>query len=318
MASRVLPPRSLASAVPYDISPDGKAFRSSAAAHRIVCGAGAPIDNLTAFTAILIVRASATMNGRVLLAKQNTNVFTLGWSIRQAGASGALRFNWKRTATDLTYTTTDLVHGTGEYNVVIVTVDQGGTAGQLVAVDWAPWGRRLRSTAMTIATDGNGAFASDASTGLVIANTSASDNSAFCDYAFVGLWPKLTWAQRAAIVTDLLAHRSSSLGFWRPGHRGYAGRVLDESGNGHDGTQTSLTTNGARSSIRGLWLRPWMVEPVTKPAAAAQIVALSPAIAFGLSQAAATSLGGLNVPLAEATATGVGETVIVSAGGGTT
>lgn len=314
MPSRLALPRSIAQGLPFDISPDGKAFRSSAASHRIACGAGAPLDNLTAFTAILIVRASATMNGRVLLAKQDANVFTLGWSIRQAGASGALRFNWKRATTDLTYTTTDIVHGTTEFSVLIVTVDQAAAAGQLVAVEWAPWGRRLRPTTMQIATDGAGAYASDAATGLVIANTSASDNSAFSDYAFVGLWPKMMWAQRAAVVADLLAHRASSLGFWRPGHRGFAARVLDESGNGHDGTLTSLTTNGARSSIPGLWLRPWMVEPATKNPVVAQTVPLSPAIAFALAQNTAASLGGLSVPLAVAVAGGFAQDLTVVTG----
>lgn len=314
MPFRLALPRSIAQDVPFDISPDGKAFRSSGAAHRIVCGAGAPLDNLTAFTAILIVRAAATMNDRVLLAKQNANAFTLGWSIRQAGASGALRFNWKRATTNLTYTTTDLVHGTTAFSLLIVTADQAGTAGQLVAVEWAPWGRRLRSTTMTVATDGSGAFSSDAAAGLVIANTAANDNSAFCDYAFVGLWPKLTRAQRFEVAGHLLAHRSSSLGFWRPGHRGYAARVLDESGNGHDGTQTSLATNGARSSIPGLWLQPWMLEPVTMPPVSAQTVPLSAAIAFGLSQDTAASLGGLSIPLAAAVAGSTAQDMTVVTG----
>lgn len=302
MSYRILLPRSRAIVTPFDVSPDGKAFRSSAASHRIVCGAGAPLDNLTAFTAILIVRAGATMNDRVLLAKQDANAFTLGWSIRQAGASGALRLNWKRSTSNLTYTTTDLVHGTGEFSLVIVTADQTAAAGQLVAVEWAPWGRRLRPTAMTVATDGSGAFASDATTGLVIGNTSASDNSAFADYAFVGVWPKLTRAQRAEVALDLLAHRGSALGFWRPGHRGYAARVLDESGNGHDGTLTSLTTNGARSSIRGLWLRPWSVEPLATPPSSGQNVPLTAAVASGVSRDTTIALGGLTVPLTESTA----------------
>ncbi len=318
MSSRLSQIRARASAVPFDISPDGKAFRSSAATHRIVCGAGAPLDNLTAFTTILIVRATTLMNDRVLLAKQDANAFTLGWSVRQGGALGALRLNWKRATTNLTYTTTDLVLSTSEFSLLIVSVDQAGPAGQLVAVEWARWGRRLRSTAMTIATDGSGAFNADAATGLVIANTSANDNSAFADYAFVGLWPKLTRAQRAEVASDLPAYRASSLGFWRPGHRGYAGRVLDESGNGHDGTQTSVTTSGARSSIRGLWLRPWMIEPVARSPSGAQIVALSPAIAAGVAPSLAVALGGLAVPLNESIASSTARDIAVVVGGLTT
>ncbi len=318
MASRIHRPRPSADAVSFDISPDGKAFRSSAAAHRITCGAGAPLDNLTAFTAILVVRATAFMNDRVLLAKQNANAFTLGWSIRQAGASGALRLNWKRATTNLTYTTSDLVQSTSEFSLLIVTADQAGTAGQLVAVEWARWGRRLKSTAMTVATDGSGAFTSDTATGLVIGNTSANDNSAFCDYAFVGLWPTLTRAQRAEVAADLLAHRASSLGFWRPGHRGYAARVLDESGNGHDGTLTAVTTSGARSSIRGLWLRPWMTEPIGRLPSAPQTVALSPAIASGVAPDVAVSLGGVAVPLSEAIASSTARDIAVVQGGLTT
>ncbi|HEV8362560.1 MAG TPA: hypothetical protein VGQ52_03500 [Gemmatimonadaceae bacterium] len=314
MPSRIARVRPYAESTPFDISPDGKAFRSSAATHRIPCGAGAPLDNLTAFTAILIVRATATMNDRVLLGKQDANAFTVGWAIRQAGASGAMRLIWKRAATNLNYTTTDFVHGTSEFSVVIVTVDQAGPAGQLVAVEYAPWGRRLKSTAMTVATDGAGAFANDATAPVVIANTAANDNSAFADYAFVGLWPKLTRAQRAEVALDLLAHRGSSLGFWRPGHRGYAGRVLDESGNGHDGTQTSVATNGARSSIPGLWLRPWMIEAVSRAPSGPQTVALSPAIASGVAQALAVALGGMSVPLTEATAAGTAQDVTVVEG----
>lgn len=307
--------RARASAVPFDISPDGKAFRTSAATHRITCGAGAPLDNLTAFTAILIVRANTLMNDRVLVAKQDANAFTLGWSIRQGGALGAMRFNWKRAATNLTYTTTDLVHNTSEFSLVIVTVDQAGTAGQLVAVEWARWGKRLKSTAMTIATDGNGAFASDAATGLVIGNTSGNDNAAFADYAFVGLWPKLTRAERVDVVADLLAYRASSLGFWRPGHRGYAGRVLDESGNGHDGTQTSVATNGARSSIRGLWLRPWMIEPLARSPSGPQIISLTPAVATGVSPDLAVLLGGQAVALDVAVANSTARDLTVTQGG---
>jgi hypothetical protein len=252
---RALGPRSVVRAV--DQSMDGKAIRLTAQSHYIDFGSASALDNLTSLTVAMLWKCPSTPIASPMgqiVNKRNTGAGTNGWAVQVRG-TGELWIRWAG-STALDYITKEVVFRPGVWTWAVVSIDQAGAAGDRVQVYFRAHGGPIQLATFTNTVDGTG-FATDASETLRLGSAGDNSSGAAGDHGFMALFSKLTQSQIYELLDDALPFRAMAKVFVRPGQRGMA-RVVDESGNGNEGTITGGT---AVNGIRRLWAFPDVPTP---------------------------------------------------------
>lgn len=218
-------------------------FFRNANSNRVDCGSPAAFDDLTSLTIIVTARLAAIVTGQPFLGKRSGALFgnttQPGWGFIVGSATGQIRFTWTRATTNLTYTSGDnLAPSTNVWYHVAVTVDQGASAGSLIRIYAAPVGALLvEASSYSTATDGAGAYSSDAAQNLLIGNVGSLDSGLNGDIDRVALYTGALSLNQINAQLGRYLH-ANLLGHWRPG---WGDADADLSGNGNNGTVTGAT-----------------------------------------------------------------------------
>jgi hypothetical protein len=245
---------------------------------RVDFGSGSAVDNLTAMTIILLTRNyTAITSGRAIFSKGTT---TADWSLRTSGAN--LRFLWNRATTDLDYITSDTpapTNDTGRWRWIAVTVNQGGSAGSLVAVYHGRMGQPGQPPLLTTSTfgtnnDGSGAYDDDTGSTIRICCDQGSVNSAQADVAFCAMFGSvLAFQDIRKVMMNPMAYRRSALIMAFPGA---SGRTYVK-----NYALSTFTTNGSMTNalaVSGPQWAPWEPPPDEEPAAVAAAASGPPSL----------------------------------------
>lgn len=216
------------------------------------------IDGLTTWSAAVWFRirgGSSTLNliGKGAAASNNRRI-TIA-----VGSDRAVQVSADRATTDLAYFSPAGVIETNRAYGILVTMNTAGAAGQLVRVYLATPDRFLGAIPMATATDGTGAFNSDAAVNLVIGNNTTGALPVMGD--IYAAW--LSNVELSAAEAEMLLQMPRSV------PRGLLGRwdfdrtngvtVYDRSGNGRhatiSGSGMTLTTKSWSNARRPSWIQ---------------------------------------------------------------
>jgi hypothetical protein len=194
-------------------------------------------QSLDPFAYWLIVKPTTLTNARVLMLKgQVANNSRRALQI--SGTTGNLVVTVDRATTDTSYITNDTPFATlNVWYVVLVTFSS--TATPTTHIYTARLGNGFVESTYGTATDGSGALGSDAADPLIIGNNVASSGAFQGVMAFAAVFNAIpTRNNLQATNWRRISQLGSCVGAWRLGANGL-GVVLDESGNGNNGTITS-------------------------------------------------------------------------------
>lgn len=210
-----------------------------ATSDRVDCGSAAGVDDLSALTVMLWVYPTALTSDRALISKYR-GATEQGWQVSlQGGGVGNIELYRERATTDQQYRTSGEPVVTNAWQFVAVASDSTDAKifhGNLTTL--------ATEASYGTATGGSGAFNSDASRQLLIANRDApTPNAAFPGrIAIVSLLNvKLTLAeiQMWQFTPRVLPNM---IGMWVLGYNGTSTQP-DYSGNANNGTVTGATVS---------------------------------------------------------------------------
>lgn len=163
----------------------------SGAADKLDCGNPAHLQNMTRFAVLGVVRPVSALFGNPLIAKRTASSPTgsNGWFM-SITATGGISARWRRATTNLDFGTSGIPLPPLQWSRFVVFFDQSASGNIIRA--WTDPGCAgvWREAAFSTATNGAGAFSSDAAINLTIGNlTGSATNATNSELSFIGIWP---------------------------------------------------------------------------------------------------------------------------------
>jgi hypothetical protein len=223
--------------------------------NRVDCTSAAAFDNLTALSILVLARIDTLTASRHFMAKRLNGSTGAGWQFRLIGGTpNTLSFRWTRATTTLNYVGADAQAVAGAWRWYAATCDQAGVAGSLVKFYAGPYGGSLTETSSySTATDGSGAYSSDAAEPVMISNNGGTSESlqGAIEHAVLYTGAVSLVNLQAAIdgFSANVGYTTGRLGEWALGLSGGTA-ATDVSGNGNNGTVTGATTTGGINQER--------------------------------------------------------------------
>lgn len=212
----------------------------AAASDRVACATGSQLDDLPTWTILVWHRPTTLTTNRNLVNKGAGAGNNRRLSLLLSGTSGAIQVQLDRATTDLQY-----ISATGAVQInrdcfSAATFDSGASAGAFVAFYAGRAGVPATAATVATATDGSGAFQSDAGVALTIGNaTTASPTVAWqgAIYAVAVSGSVLTVGEIRAWQENPFLRVRDLRGAWFLGGNGI-GQVADYSAYSQRGTVT--------------------------------------------------------------------------------
>lgn len=210
---------------------------------RVNCGSPAAFDALTQITWLLWVRPTTFAGGDCLMSKRAS---AAGKMLTLSGTGGNIAFLADRATTDTNYITNDTPLAIDEWNRVALTFDQALTSPNKVHILVGDLRTPAAESTYGTATDGSGAYSSDAAADLIIGNTTVATDALIGDIAIAALFGSIlslsainSWFENPRLQVNT---SGPALGMWALGlDPDGVGSQPDLSGNGNPGTVTGAT-----------------------------------------------------------------------------
>lgn len=240
-------------------------FASTVGNASVNCGSKSLIDTLDPWTLLLWLYPINGGADAWLAQKGAAGTGSRRIDIRRAGGSTTeIGVYADRATTDLDFVTNTTPIIIGNWTCIGVTFNSNGGAGELVNIYAGDLRKPLAECGYGTATDGAGAFASDASEDLMLGNYKALAGPARGLISYIALYKVVlpfgtmqSWQWNPRVLPGCV-------GFWQLGKLS-AGIQLDESGYGNHGTVTGATLSWPEVPIVRNERRNWFYVPEPEP-----------------------------------------------------